>query len=108
MEMREQNVVCNNYVNIYHVFKVYDAIQKESEHNKLNQKKKKKNNQKKEKGTMSLDEFQNLDPSQIETGTFHKSIAGNKVFLFVVVAFTFVSSLFFFFFLFVCLKNQCL
>lgn len=54
---------------------VYDAIQREGEHNKLNQKKKKKNNQKKEKGTMSLDEFQNLDSSQIESGTFQKSIA---------------------------------
>lgn len=54
---------------------VYDALKKENEQNKLNQKKKKKNNQKKEKGIMSLDEFQSLDPNQLDSGTFQKGIA---------------------------------
>lgn len=39
---------------------VYDALQKETEQSKLGTKKRKKNNQKKDKGTMSLEEFQNL------------------------------------------------
>lgn len=53
---------------------VYEAIQKESENKQTNQqKKKKKGSQKKEKGTMSLDEFQNLHPSEIESGSYLKS-----------------------------------
>ncbi|XP_042907052.1 G kinase-anchoring protein 1 isoform X2 [Parasteatoda tepidariorum] len=51
---------------------VYDAIQRESE-NKNSNKKKKKNNQKKEKGTMSLDEFQSLESYQNAPGSFHKA-----------------------------------
>ncbi|CAL1285076.1 unnamed protein product [Larinioides sclopetarius] len=52
---------------------VYDAFQKEAEHNKLNSnKKKKKNNQKKDKGTMSLDEFQNLGSAEMDSGNFLK------------------------------------
>ncbi|GFS29394.1 g kinase-anchoring protein 1-A [Trichonephila inaurata madagascariensis] len=55
---------------------VYDALQKEADQNKLGvNKKRKKNNQKKDKGTMSLDEFQNLG-SENGVGNVHK---GNLV-----------------------------
>ncbi|XP_054711598.1 G kinase-anchoring protein 1-like [Uloborus diversus] len=54
---------------------IYDAIQKETEHSKQSAKKKKKNSQKKEKGTMSLDQFQNLLPSQINSGAFQRGNA---------------------------------
>ncbi|GFW19404.1 g kinase-anchoring protein 1 [Trichonephila clavipes] len=51
---------------------VYDALQKEAEQNKLGvNKKRKKNNQKKDKGIMSLDEFQNLG-SENDVGNVHK------------------------------------
>ncbi|GIX72810.1 g kinase-anchoring protein 1-A [Caerostris darwini] len=52
---------------------IYDAFQKEAEQNKLGiNKKKKKNCQKKDKGTMSLDEFQNLDSANIDGGNHQK------------------------------------
>ncbi|XP_055933352.1 G kinase-anchoring protein 1-like isoform X2 [Argiope bruennichi] len=52
---------------------VYDAFKKEAEQNKLNiNKKKKKNNQKKDKGTMSLDEFQNMGSAEMDTGNYMK------------------------------------
>lgn len=48
---------------------MYDALAKEAEVNKLGlQKKKKKNNQKKDKGIMSLDEFQSLDSNNKHLG----------------------------------------
>ncbi|GFQ95682.1 g kinase-anchoring protein 1-B [Trichonephila clavata] len=51
---------------------VYDALQKEAEQNKLGaNKKRKKNNLKKDKGTMSLDEFQNLG-SENDVGNVQK------------------------------------
>ncbi|GFU41491.1 g kinase-anchoring protein 1 [Nephila pilipes] len=51
---------------------VYDALQKIAEQSKLGiNKKKKKNHQKKDKGTMSLDEFQNLG-SENDVGNFLK------------------------------------
>ncbi|KAG8182714.1 hypothetical protein JTE90_026168 [Oedothorax gibbosus] len=54
---------------------VYDAIQKETEHTKLGlSKKKKKNQQKKDKGVMSLDEFNSLDTADIDAGNFHKDL----------------------------------